>query len=76
MRRLPLAVRQALMSLHGVTAAEVSFDDKRAIVRYRPAAVNAADMVRAVQESGFTARVIEDLPRSLSNTTPKGSEER
>ncbi len=53
-------MRQALTNLHGVAAAEVSFDEARAIVRFQPDLVDVENMVRAVQEIGFQARVVED----------------
>lgn len=52
-------MRQALLSVDGVTEAEVTFDAAQAVVTYRPARVNVTALVQAVQESGFDAHVVE-----------------
>lgn len=50
-------MRQALLALDGVVAADVSFDDKRAEVRYRPELVTPEQLADAVSEAGFPAEV-------------------
>ncbi len=47
------------MSVEGVIAAEVSYDDKRADVQYRPDLVEPDVLVNAINEIGFQASVIE-----------------
>lgn len=47
------------MSVDGVVTADVSFDDAEAAVNFRPDRVSGDDLVRAVHEAGFEARVIE-----------------
>ncbi len=46
------------MGVDGVVEAEVSYDDKRADVRYRPDVVEPAALVAAIDGAGFTASVI------------------
>ena len=53
-------MRQALLSVDGVVDAEVSYDDKRADVRYRPDLVDTAALVAAIDGAGFSASVIEN----------------
>ncbi len=48
------------MGLDGVIDAEVSYDDKRASVRYRPDAVQPPALVAAIKEIGFSASVTEN----------------
>ncbi len=45
------------MSVDGVIAAEVSYDDERAEVRYRPGLVKPEVLVKAIEEIGFQASV-------------------
>ena len=52
-------MRQALLSVDGVVDAEVSYDDKRADVRYRPDLVDTAALV-AIDGAGFSASVTEN----------------
>ena len=54
-----MAVRHALRQVDGVVAAEVSYDDKRADVRYRPALVTPESLVMAIDRIGFQASVLE-----------------
>ena len=53
-------MRRALMGVDGVVDAEVSYDDKRADVRYRPDMVEPAALVAAIDGAGFSASVIEN----------------
>ncbi len=45
------------MSVDGVIAAEVSYDDERADVRYRLGFVEPEVLVKAIEEAGFQASV-------------------
>ncbi len=47
------------MSVEGVIAAEVSYDDKRADVQYRPDLVEPDVLVNAINDIGFKASVME-----------------
>ncbi len=47
------------MSVDGVVAAEVSFDDKRADVRYRPDLVEPHALIEAIVDVGFQASMID-----------------
>ena len=48
------------MSVDGVVDAEVSYDDKRADVRYQADVVKPAVMLAAIDGAGFSASVIEN----------------
>ena len=50
-------VTRALEGLDGVQSAQVSLDDKRAVVTYDPARVQTAQMLEAVDEEGYEASV-------------------
>ena len=54
-----MAVRHALRDVDGVVAAEVSYDDKRADVQYRPGLVTPASLATAIDRIGFKASVME-----------------
>ena len=47
------------MGVDGVVDAEVSYDNKRADVRYRSDAARPADMVAAIDAAGFSATVMD-----------------
>ncbi len=53
-------MRQALIGVDGVVDADVSYDDKRAEVRYQPDMVEPAALVAAIDDVGFSASVIEN----------------
>ena len=53
-------MRQALRDVDGVVDAAVSYDEKRADVRYHADRVQPAAMVEAIDVVGFSAAVIED----------------
>ena len=55
-----MAVRHALSEVDGVVDATVSYDDKRAEVRFHPDVVQPGAMVEAVDASGFSAIVNDD----------------
>ncbi len=48
------------MGVDGVVDAEVSYDDKRADVRYQPDMVEPAAMLAAIDDAGFSASVMEN----------------
>ena len=48
------------MSVDGVVDADVSYDDKRADVRYQPDKTEPAAMLAAIDDAGFSAAVIEN----------------
>ena len=52
-------MRRALLQVDGVVAATVSYDDKRADVEYRPDVVAPEALVKAIDEIGFEASVME-----------------
>lgn len=45
------------MATDGVVEAVVSYDDKRADVEYRPDLVTTGQLIEAVNEIGFTAKL-------------------
>ena len=52
-------MRQALLEVTGVVDAEVSYDDKRADVRYEPDVVAPAALIAAIDGVGFSASLME-----------------
>ena len=52
-------MRQALLRVEGVFDANVSYDDERAEVTYEADLVETSALVRAVEDAGFGASVIE-----------------
>ena len=54
-----MAVRHALGEVDGVVAAQVSYEDKRADVQYRPELVTPGSLVAAIDRIGFQATVTE-----------------
>jgi copper chaperone len=53
-------VTKALQGLDGVQSAQVSLQDKRAVVTYDPAKVNATQMMEAVADEGYEASLHSD----------------
>ena len=51
-------MRAALEGLKGVKKANVSFNEKRAVVTYDPNQVSPDEMIRAVDRAGFQARLV------------------
>lgn len=47
----------ALAGVEGVLAADVSFDETRAVVSYDPDRVTPARLVRVIEEAGFRAHI-------------------
>ena len=58
-------MRQALLDTDGVIEAKVSYDDKRADIEYRPDVVTPKQLVEAVDEIGFKAK-LSDKKREAS----------
>lgn len=52
-----VATRAALKRLDGVEKVEVSLEEHSAVVTYDPSKVNRAQMLEAIREVGFEARV-------------------
>ncbi len=50
-------LRTVLTRIEGVIAAEVSFDESRAIVDYDPRRVTVERLIQAIERAGFQARV-------------------
>ena len=48
------------MGVDGVVDAKVSYDDKRADVRYQPDMVDTSALLAAIDDAGFSASVIEN----------------
>ena len=61
-------MRRALLQVDGVVAATASYDDKRADIAYRPDVVAPEALVKAIDEIGFEASVMEPEapPRTAS----------
>ncbi len=53
-------VTKALQGLDGVQSAQVSLQDKRAVVTYDPAKLQVAQMTDAVAEEGYEASLHSD----------------
>ncbi|MEO7822712.1 MAG: heavy metal-associated domain-containing protein, partial [Gemmatimonadaceae bacterium] len=51
-------VRKVLTRLPGVSKAEVTYEQSRAVVTYKPAAVTVAKMIAAIKTLGYTATVV------------------
>lgn len=51
------SVRQALIRREGVTSAEVSLEKKQAVVKYDPAKVKREQLVEAINQTGFKAKL-------------------
>ena len=53
-----IAARKVLERLDGVTKAEVSYEQERAVVTYDPERVTIEQMIAAVKKLGYTATVV------------------
>lgn len=51
-------MKRALEGLDGINKADVSFNDKKAVVTYDPARVTVKIMVNVIAQLGFQAREI------------------
>lgn len=51
-------MKRALEGLDGIKKADVSFNDKKAVVTYDPARVAVKNMVNVIAQLGFQAREI------------------
>lgn len=52
-----IATRKVLMRLAGVARADVSYEEKQAVVTYDPAKVTVPQMIAAVETLNYTASV-------------------
>jgi len=50
------AVQKALIGVKGVTKADVSLKKQEAVVQYEHGKVNLEDLIKAVEDAGFTAK--------------------
>jgi len=53
-----LGVRKVLTRLPGVSKADVTYEESRAVVTYDPAAVTLAQMTAAIKTLGYKATVV------------------
>jgi len=58
------SVRKVLTRLPGVSKADVSYEQSRAVVTYNPAAVTVGKMVAAIKTLGYTATSVAPVSRS------------
>lgn len=70
-------MRQAVTSLEGVVSAQVSFEDKRAEVVYRPVRVDPEQLVEAVEQAGFEAELARHRGKTEApaDRSPEGGDE-
>ena len=47
------------MPVDGVVSADVSYEEEQAVIRYRPETTNTAEMIAAIDATGFTASLSE-----------------
>jgi len=57
-------VRKVLTRLPGVSRADVTYQQSRAVVTYDPAAVTVAKMIAAIRTLGYAATVVAPASRS------------
>jgi len=50
-------IEDVLGRLDGVVSADVTFDQRRAVVRYDSRRVDVARIIRAIEDAGFSARL-------------------
>ncbi|WP_323844337.1 mercury resistance system periplasmic binding protein MerP [Microbulbifer magnicolonia] len=55
----PITVKKALDKLEGVSKAEVSFDDKRAVVTFDDTATSTEALVEATTNAGYPSTVVK-----------------
>lgn len=55
----PYIVKQALSRVPGVTRAEVSFEDKRALVTFDDTRAKVATLTKATADAGFPSQSLE-----------------
>ena len=74
------AVEKSLANLTGVLSADVNFATSKALVRYVPGAIGPQEMIRAVEDAGYEARLADatqtqvvqtDHQREYKNTITK-----
>ncbi len=59
-------MRQALLKVEGVISATVSYENKRADVRYRPDLVAPAALIKAINDIGFKATEMKPADENSS----------
>lgn len=64
-------IEQALSRVRGVTAQAVNFASEQAIVRGDPRLVNPQALIRAVEQAGYQARLVEDDWQQSDPTDPE-----
>ncbi|MHA1667564.1 MAG: heavy-metal-associated domain-containing protein [Candidatus Heimdallarchaeaceae archaeon] len=52
-----MTVRKALIETPGVKSAEVSLEEKSAVVIYKPNKVTAQDLISSVENVGYKAKI-------------------
>jgi len=66
-----VAVKRALEGLKGIKNADVSFNEKKAVVTYDPAQINVGKKIHAVAQVGFQAREV-GTPRAAGGQHGNG----
>ncbi len=56
----PVTVQKSLIKLDGVISAEASLDTKKAIVKYDPSRVSAAQMIEAMTNAGYKSSIFKN----------------
>lgn len=57
-------VRTVLTRLPGVSKADVSYEQSKAVITYNPAAVNVGKMIAAIKTLGYIATAVAPATRS------------
>jgi periplasmic mercuric ion binding protein len=55
----PITIKKALTEVDGVTAAEVSFDKKEAVVTFDDAKTDVSTLIEATTDAGYPSRVAQ-----------------
>jgi periplasmic mercuric ion binding protein len=55
----PITVKKALTKVHGVSAAEVSFDKRQAKVTFDNAKTSVDALIRATRDAGYPSTLLE-----------------
>lgn len=54
----PATIKKALKKLSGITKAEVSYKESKAVISYEKEKVSAEQMIKAIEGAGYKASVI------------------
>jgi mercuric ion binding protein len=54
----PITVKKALTKISGVSAADVSFDERRAKVTFDDARTNVEALMRATRDAGYPSTIV------------------